>query len=206
MHVSPEVQSYQSSLQKRIEENEQDVEALISLGALEFEYFRNDEEAILLLEKAIHLDPLNIKAKFWLAMCLYYDCFAYSKAEKLLNEALQLDPNRPECLSLMAWIVRESKGPVNRAMEYVQKAIAYAPDWPMLRFQLARLFLSIGKFEAAEKEVQLAMQMPLLDPKDTSNDVERYYENVVTGRIWNDKKKAYDSILESIQKSKNTAK
>ena len=155
-----DIQNYRLKLQERLELNSTDIDALIALGALEFEHFRNDKQAIELLETAMKIDPKNIQAKFWLAMCLYYDCFEYAKAEKILQDALQLDPTRPECLSLMGQILRDLDKPVNETIQYVQKALSYAPDWPMLRYQLAGLYVDIGEINAAEQEVKKALEIP----------------------------------------------
>ena len=203
MTPNTNIQNYRFNLRKNLEKNPEDVNSLIHLGALEFECFHNINEATLLLEKAIQIDPLNPKPKFWLAMCFFYDCFQYSNAQKLLKEALELDPKQPECLSLLGWIIRETDGPINEAIQYVQQALLYAPDWPMLRWQIARFFLLIDNVEAAENEVQKAFQIRPLDPHKITNEVERYYEDVVTGRGWKDIVKEFDHILELIQQAKN---
>lgn len=202
MSLNTDVQSYRSNLRKKLEKNPEDVDLLIHLGALEFECFNNTDEAMSLLKKAIQIAPFNPKAKFWLAMCFFYDYFQYSEAQKLLKEALELDPHQPECLSLMAWIIRDMDGPINEAIQYVQQALQYAPDWPLLRWQLASLFLLIKNVEAAENEVQKAFQINLLDQHKITNEVERYYETVVTGRGWTDIQKKFSDLLEWIQKAK----
>jgi len=202
--MSVEVENYRLELLKNLEKNPEDINALISLGILEFEYFHEPERARILLEKATAVDPLNVNAKFWLAQCLFNDFFEYEKAKKMLQEALELDPNNPKCLSLMAWIMRENNGPLKEAIEYVQKALAYAPDWPLLRYQLAGLFLDAGEPDAAAQEVKKAFQIYPLDPKKVTNEIERYYENVITGRIWKDMNKEFYYIIQRIQKAKKT--
>jgi tetratricopeptide (TPR) repeat protein len=193
---------YQNYLHEKLLLNPKDINALIQLGALEFEYFHETDKALAILETAIAIDPLNVDAKFWVAMCLYFDCFEYTKALDILIDALKLDPKRPDCLSLIGSIIREIDGPIEKAIEYVQKALIYAPDWPMLRCQLARLLLKVGKIRAAEEEAQKAFQMQPLDPEIIKNEVERYYESVVTGRYWPDLQKSRTSLFTDIENAK----
>jgi tetratricopeptide (TPR) repeat protein len=202
MFTNQDVENYRSRLNKHLEENPENIDALIQLGILEFECFHNHKKAVNFLEKAIELKPLDVNARFWLATCFYHDFCEFDKAKKLLVEVLKLDSNHPESLSLMAWIISNTYGPLNEAINYVQKALIYAPDWPMLRHQLAGLYVSIGKIKEAEQEVKRALEIPPLDPEKISNEVQRYYESVVTGRSWTNEEKKSSHVLERIQRAK----
>ncbi|GAB4194257.1 MAG: hypothetical protein Tsb0015_17240 [Simkaniaceae bacterium] len=193
---------FRMKLQEILKKNPNDLEALIQLGALEFEFFHHDKLAISLLEKAIELEPKNVEARFWLAACLFYDLFEYERAKKILHEALTINPNLPDCLSLMAWILYEKDKALKKAKEYVQKAIIYAPDWPMLRYQLAEILLDDGKIVAAEEEIHKAMQIPSLTKEAITSDVQQYYENVITGRSWDEKEKKSSHLLKRLKIAK----
>jgi tetratricopeptide (TPR) repeat protein len=202
MIVNSSVHNYRSRLQERLDRNPQDVDALVHLGALLFEYFHESEQALSLLQKAVELDPLNVNAKFWLAMSLSFDYFEYTKAEKILQEVLKLDGHHAASLGLIAWIIRDNNGPLDQAIEYAQKALIYAPDWPMLWCQLAELLLTTGDVKGAEEEIQKIFKIPPMDLEKITNEVEYYYENVVTGRGWSEEKKRSLYILQRIEQAK----
>lgn len=195
MTNNTEVKNYQNVLKRKLEENPNDVEVLIQLGVLDFEHFHESEKALDYLKKAVEIDPLHVKAKFWLARCLCYDFFEYDQANQVLYDALRLDPNNPECLILTAWIISENDGPAEQAIEFLKKALVNAPEWPMLRYHLAWLYLAIGDISAAEEEIVKAFQIPTLDPARITNEVERYYESTITGRSWDDEKKKSSHIV-----------
>lgn len=46
------VERYRSYLREKMQTNSEDINTLIHLGVLEFEYFHNHDQAIALLEKA----------------------------------------------------------------------------------------------------------------------------------------------------------
>jgi tetratricopeptide (TPR) repeat protein len=197
------VKKYQSYLQKKAQANPQDVNAFIHLGILEFEYFHNHDQAIAFLEKAIQIDPSSISAKFWMAMCLYYDFGEYEKAEAVVNEILKLKSDHTESLSLMAWIIRGLNRPLTQAIDLVRTAIAYQPDWPMLRCQLATFLFLVGDIKHAQEEIDKIFQIPSLDPQKTTNEVERYYESVVTGRSWSNKEKKGLTTVQDLENLKS---
>jgi len=200
-----EVDNFRSELQQRLEINPEDINALIHLGVLEFEHFHKSELALSLLEKAVQMDPLNVDAKFWLGMSLLFDYFEYEQAESLWKEALLIDPKRADCLSMIAWSITANKGSSHEAIKYAQQALSFAPHWPMIRCQLAELFLKLGQIERAEEEVKKAIDIPAIDDKEIVDEVQRYYECVVTGRL-KDEKIGYRYLLANIKEAKDKAK
>lgn len=194
-----EVDQYYNRLKQDLRNNPHDVDTLIQIGALEFEYFHRHNEAVHYLQQAINLNPKNIDAYFWLAACLYHDFCDYKKAEEVLREALQLDSNRADCLSLLASISWHSGKPLENAISYLKQAVKIAPDWPLLRHKLATLLLELNQIEEAEQEIKKALALAPLVPKQTQNEVEFYYENVVTGRAWLDVKDEFKELLEQVE-------
>jgi tetratricopeptide (TPR) repeat protein len=193
------VSQYYICLQQDLRKNPRDVAVLIQIGALEFEYFHHHEIAIDYLQRAIELDPKNIDAHFWLAACLYHDFCDYERARQMLEKALQLDPARADCLSLLASISWHSGEPLINAINYLRKAIKFAPDWPLLRHKLATLLLELNQIEQAEQQIREALALVRPLPRQTQNEVEYYYENVVTGRAWSDVKNEFKELLKQIE-------
>jgi|GEM_PF-2325883 len=197
-----EVDNYRLQLEQKLEMDPKDVNSLVLLGVLAFEYYHESDHALSLFKQAILLDPLNVDVKFWLSMCLFYDYLFYEEAEKFVKEALIINSNDPRCLSLMARIIRDNDGSAEEGIDYVKKAILHSPDWPMLRYQLAEFFLSLGDIEKAELEFEKMMEMKSLDPHIIKNEVDKYYETIVTGRTWDKKKKSSSHLLQRILEAK----
>jgi tetratricopeptide (TPR) repeat protein len=200
------VDSFKDSLEDRIKNDPRDVFALINLGVLEFEYYHESEKAVEHLIQAEKYDPSNVIVKFWLAKCLSYDFFEYEKAKEKLKEALRINPNSPECWSQMESILSENHESLTEALECVQKAIRLAPDWPMLRSKCAWLYYLLNKCDLAKAEIQIAMQIPALESGKITNEVERYYENVVTGRAWTNKRAEFEHLLALIEMKQKESK
>ena len=73
----------------------------------------------------------------------------------------------------------------------------------MLRYQLAGLFLDMEEVEAAEKEIEKAFQIPALSPDKITNEVERYYESVVTGRSWSNQEKKSSYVVQRLKEARS---
>ncbi len=193
---------YYSYLEEKNKQNPHDIQTLIHLGMLSWEPFHKQEKAIEYLEKAIEYDPNNVEARFWLAKCYYHDYCDYERVKKILLEALSIDPQRADCLDLLSGVIRDMSEDWKEAIKYAEKAILYAPDWPMLRASLAELYLKIKDTDKAEFQIQQAFVhfKPLATyPK---NFVEDYYEGIVTGRSWTNLSKEFANIKTSIEKAK----
>ncbi|MBS0607227.1 MAG: tetratricopeptide repeat protein [Verrucomicrobia bacterium] len=169
--------------EKELALNPNNIQALILLGVLLWEPFHEDDKAIEYLTKAIALDPKNVEARFWLAACYYHDFCAYEKSKSLLLEALEIDPNRPECLALLATIIMDTTKDINFSVTLLERAVNFAPDWPMLWLSLARRYIRMADPDKAESCIQKGLQCKLLTCKP-KNNLENYFENIVTGRSW----------------------
>ncbi|MBS0620982.1 MAG: tetratricopeptide repeat protein [Verrucomicrobia bacterium] len=198
-HKKDEIDVYYNRLKRDLRNSSQDVSALIQISALDFEYFHRHKEAVDYLERAINLSPQNSDARFWLAACLYHDFCDYDKAEQVLREALQLAPNRADCLSLLASISWHSGKSLENAVCYLRKAVEAAPDWPLLRHKLATYLLELNQVICAEQEIKLALALEQSPPMQTNNEVEFYYENVVTGRAWTDVEGEFQELIKRVE-------
>jgi hypothetical protein len=74
---------------------------------------------------------------------------------------------------------------MNEAIVQVQRAVAVASDWPLLKFQLASMFLKVGEIEKAHNEMINAFISRQINP-NSLNEIQRYFEGVITGRSWED--------------------
>jgi tetratricopeptide (TPR) repeat protein len=189
-------------LEKYIKADPKNIRYLIHLGVLSWEPFHKPEQAIAYLQEAIEYDPNNVEARFWLAKCYYHDFCAYDKAKKLLLEALQLNPHRADCLCILTSVIGDTTKNWDEAIGYLEEAIQYAPDWPILYLCLASLYLKINKIAAAELQVQRIEKLLPLPPLFPRNAIEDYYENIVTGRNNKNIEKHLAGLKKEIQEVK----
>ena len=198
MSKKPDVITFKASLLQKIKDDPKNISNMINLGILEFEYFHEPEKALELFQHAEELDPANVTVKFWLATCLSIDFFKYQEAKLKLTEALIINPKSPECLSLMGWILWENNESLEDALSYTLLAVKYAPDWPMVRSQLAWLYYLLGDLEKSKLEIHNTFRIGPFDQNKISNEVESYYENTITGRSWENKQEKFEYLIQAI--------
>ena len=196
-------EKYFSYLEKQIKKNPIDIPTLLHLGILSWEPFHRQEEAIIYLEKVIAYDPKNVDARFWLAKCYYHDYCAYEKVKALLLEALEINPNRADCLALLGSLVLDSSNSLKEAIFYYEKAIKQAPNWPILRQVIAGFYLQNNDIKSAEYHAQQALAQFKPPDSPPKNFIEDYYEDVVTGRAWVSFQKSSEKLFARIEKAKN---
>ena len=80
-------------------------------------------------------------------------------AEKLLGEALRLNPKSTDALFLMAEVERR-RGRLKEATEYYRKILADRPELGRVRLDLARALFELGEDFQAEYHFRLALAQP----------------------------------------------
>jgi hypothetical protein len=105
-------------------------------------------------------------------------------------------------MALISWDLHHN---IREGINYLEKAIEYAPDWPMLRHLVARLYLEINDIKSAERHVQKAFELFNPTSHTPLNAIEYYYENIITGRSWTNLQKEFKPCVDQINeiKSKN---
>ena len=158
------------------------IKYLVLLGALLFSKCRY-RQAIIQLKRVLEYDPINTEVRFWLGMCFTHTD-DLSSASKIIDEALELDPHRADCLSLKATILWEEQGALEKSQVYFEEAIKFAPLWPLLHIELICIHISLSHFKEALEQIQIASELIQIPLKTPINEVERCYEKMVTGRSW----------------------
>jgi len=184
--IAPEVRAVYEDLCLRAANSPNDIEVLINVGVYLFLLDCYPHESQLYLKKAIEIDPTNVDAYFWLALCIYYSTCDYEMARELLYKAIKLAPQRADCLSLLASVIQGIEGPTQECLDFLRSAIKLAPDWTLPRQVLIQIYTWEGEFILAEKELQkLATVVQNMGDRDieVKNDIEDYYERCVTGRL-----------------------
>jgi tetratricopeptide (TPR) repeat protein len=190
-----------AALRARIERDPTDLAAMVRLGAMMFEPCHSPEDAVRLLGRAIELDRRNVDARFWLAACLFHEYVDVRGASQLLEEALTLAPDRPDCLSLMASVAADQGKPPADYVQYLEKAVERAPDWMLPREQLVRALLALGRHDEAEAQANQALASARGFVESTGS-LEKYYEAAVTGRASTTVRDRLSRLLTDIRRAK----
>ena|SRR3990167_1028438 len=165
-----------------LRDNPSNLDILAEKGFLLFQAHL-DAEAIKTFELILKLNHKYIMAYVWLAELLLFHWADAQQAEIVLNEALKIESNRSDLYYLLANVFR-----VNEEEEkykyYLKKALEYEPDWINPRICLVEILIKEKKFELANEEIQKLKKYltnaNLISPK---NEMQAYYETLITGRI-----------------------
>lgn len=87
----------------------------------------NNREADALTEKMIKLEPDNMKWKAALAKSLLDQKKEYYRAEQMMLEVVEKEPNNAEYMNLLGWI-EFNMGDYKLAEEWMRKALAISPN------------------------------------------------------------------------------
>jgi tetratricopeptide (TPR) repeat protein len=139
-------------------------------------------EAIEILERAIQVEPENTEARVWLGLVFLNEAFRFNDAMAVLAEAVDIDPNRADCLDLLAEALRRDGRPADAFIGLLQRAVESAPTWVLPRVHLAFALRDIGRRQEAREQLQVALANDGSVPEPT-DPVEHTYEWEVTGRI-----------------------
>lgn len=104
---------------------------------------------------------------------IFFERGERENALKLLQKALQLDPNHPDALNNWAWIIatdnNAKQNDLETALDYAQKAAQLKPSAPILD-TLAECYCRIGQRDNAKEAAHKALTLA----KNTDDEV--YYE------------------------------
>ena len=81
-----------------------------------------------------------------------------AKAELHLEQALRLNPNTPEVLNNLAWVLANSKPPqLDRALVLVNAAVNALPDHPELRETRGQILARLQRWQDALPDLETAL-------------------------------------------------
>ena len=83
----------------------------------------------------------------------------YVEARAMIQKILEKDPNNPHALNFLGYSFLERNENMDKAFEYISKAVKLKPDDGYIRDSLAWYFYSIGKFQDALKESKKAFEL-----------------------------------------------
>lgn len=140
----------------------QEAEVHLKMGFNLFMQAKTDE-AVIQFQKAIQLNPNDVRAYSLLAPTLQRQG-KLDEAIAIYHKAIQLDPNNSEVYAALGTTLQE-QGKLDEAITLYQKAIKFAPNAAPFYFVLGLALCSHGKIDAAVMELQKAIN---LDPQNTT--------------------------------------
>lgn len=138
-------------------------------------------EAIPILRGVIARDDSSVEARYWLAKALYHAPGDWGEAKHFLDEALQIDPIHPGCLTLHVELLFEFDRPVAEYWPDLELALVRGGLWPTTRYQRALAHAYLGRFDEALAEIAVARVLQAGMLSTPMDPVEQYVQWVVHG-------------------------
>lgn len=123
-----------------------------------FETNKNYHEAISVLEKVKDLTEFNDGHEYYLA-AMYERVKDFSKAEKLVRSMLNKNPENAHALNFMGYSILERGGDMQKAFEYISKAVSLRPQDGYIRDSLSWYYYKTGKYDLAYAEAKKAFSL-----------------------------------------------
>lgn len=110
----------------------------------------DNKEADALTEKMMKLEPHNMQWKAALAKSLLEQEKEYYRAEQMMLEVVEKEPNNAEYMSLLAWI-EFNMGDYKMAEEWMTKALAVTPNNALMNERMGDIQFRLKKTDEAVK-------------------------------------------------------
>ena len=112
----------------------------------------------------VYRNALDNNPRFWfaannLAFLLSENATSPTELEKALKmaqQAQQYRPGSPQILDTLGWIYYKM-GDTNRAHGFVSKALAFAPDSPILNYHMGMVLYQDGKKDQAKEKLEKSL-------------------------------------------------
>ena len=149
-------------------------------------------KALQLFRQAIDLDPTYALAYAGLAE-VYAPLFMYchlppkeaaSKAKAAAERALEIEPELPEALALLAPMKSHFDWDVNEGERLVRQAVTLDPKYPRARQALAEILTITNRFDEALEQIDKALELdPLSLHMNAAAAMDHYYARRYTTAI-----------------------
>ena len=140
----------EADYRKALELNPSDVQALEELAAVVYVNPARRDEALVFIDKALKLDPLEPRLDVVKATYLFYGRSNRDEAEKLLRDALQRNPLFEPALARLVEIYW-SEGHFAEAIKNSEQLVAADATAAQPRQMLQNLYLDIQDLQSAEQ-------------------------------------------------------
>ena len=129
-----------------------------------YEGIEDTDEAIDVLEDVKESKSFNNDHKFYLA-ALYEKDKEFKKSTELIEQIIESEPSNAHAWNFLGYSLVERGEKLDRAYEYINKAIKLSPKDGYIRDSLGWYYFKVGKKQKALDELQYAIKSV---PNDTS--------------------------------------
>lgn len=150
-------------IDKRVVESPEMVVELKMLKASFFEDTFQFKEAIATLSSMKTHKNFTESHSYYLASILEKDG-QFMEARHLVQAIVEKDPNNANALNFLGYSFLERNERLDKAYEYISKAVSLKPDDGYIRDSMAWYFYQTGKFKEALSEAKKAMELVKNDP------------------------------------------
>ncbi|MBI9016231.1 MAG: tetratricopeptide repeat protein [Phycisphaerae bacterium] len=112
--------------------------------------------------RAVLIKPEHVQANFNLGAC-YYETDDFANALKYYSRAADLDPQNDLILSLMGDMQGLLENP-EAALASYRKSLDINPDQPKIMINMAKIYLSTGRYDPANLLLKKAIELDNKDP------------------------------------------
>jgi Flp pilus assembly protein TadD len=151
--------------------NYDDPQMDIEIRKMQIECYRatgNDKDADALVEKMMKAEPKNMKYKADFAASLLRQKKEYYRAEQIMLEVVEAEPNNASYLNLLGWI-EYNMGDYKMADDYMRKALAIEPNSQIINERLGDIQYTLKNTDEAvkfwNKSKSLGNKSPELEQK-----------------------------------------
>ena len=155
-------------IEGRVKENPEMQMELRMLQASFFEDTFQYKNAIMTLASMKEHKNFTESHSYYLASILEKDG-QYNEARKLVQVIVDKDPNNAHALNFLGYSYLERNEKMDKAFEYISKAVSLRPDDGYIRDSLAWYFYQTGKYQEALAEAKKAIELVKGDPTITKH-------------------------------------
>lgn len=155
-------------IEGRVKENPEMQMELRMLQASFFEDTFQYKNAITTLASMKEHKNFTESHSYYLASILEKDG-QYNEARKLVQVIVDKDPNNAHALNFLGYSYLERNEKMDKAFEYISKAVSLRPDDGYIRDSLAWYFYQTGKYQEALAEAKKAIELVKGDPTITKH-------------------------------------
>ncbi len=116
-----------------------------------------------ILDAALEKYPDNAQIYFEYGLLLEQDG-AQQQAIVRMEKVLELEPNHAEALNYLGYTWADNNVNLEKALEYVQKAMHLKPGNGYIQDSLGWVYFRMGKFDLAIQEILEALKLEPTDP------------------------------------------
>ena len=120
-------------------------------------------DAIIAYQSAINATPVNPRAYFYLG-ATFEQMGKRQKAIEALKESLRQDPLSAEALNYLAYLYAEEGINLEEGLRFSEKSLELEPANGAYRDTLGWIYVKLGRFEEAQKELEAAAEAVPDDP------------------------------------------